>query len=135
MDAIWDFPDEMDFVLRSLQAERSVLEVWLIGSRVNGALHAASDWDLFVIADSQTTRDSPRAAGVDVLWQDPSGTVVLEGHHTAYEFLSFEWTVTGDGTAQYIGKSSKHRVDGEIYDTDEPFFRSPRERAIRLWHR
>lgn len=108
MNQILDLAEHVLDVINELTSDNSVVEIWLIGSRVNDTALASSDWDLLVFSNRELEVRAERCAGVDILWKDPFGNVLLEGQsdrHTL-QFADFGWTETEgcNGVAQYVGR-------------------------------
>jgi predicted nucleotidyltransferase len=64
-------------VINELKADKSVREIWLIGSRANKMATPTSDLDFLVRSNSDPEERSARCDSIDILWAGPSGTVLL----------------------------------------------------------
>jgi len=123
-------------VINELKADRSVREIWLIGSRANKMAIPTSDWDFLVRSNSNPKERSARCDSIDILWAGPSGTILLEGQTEtfAFSFSDFQWTEIAPGIAQYVGRKFIDDIEcGVIRDAGKPIQNRPTQRAIRVW--
>ncbi|MCA1929111.1 nucleotidyltransferase domain-containing protein [Rheinheimera sp.] len=123
-------------LISQLSQDLSIMEVWLIGSRASDSAHVASDWDLLVFSTIEPRVTASRIDGVDIIWKGPSGNVLLEGQPISHQFKfsDFNWLVTSENQATYLGKKFNDVPDG-IRDASIPLQSKIKGKAICLWRR
>ena len=131
-----EITDKVKELIFQLASDLSIMEIWLIGSRVSGNAHAESDWDLLVFSTNEPQVTSSRVEGIDVLWKGPSGNVLLEGQPISvqFKFSDFNWLVVTEGEATYRGRKFKEVADG-IRDASIPLQSFIEGKAVCLWQR
>jgi len=128
-------PQNVLGVIDQLSQDPSVLEVWLIGSRVNMSATTDSDWDLLVFSTKEPYETLAREKGVDVLWKGPSGKVLLEGQPECMKvcFSDFQWAESESDKAAYVGRKFVDCKSGEVRDASEPAQVRGHSLASRIW--
>lgn len=127
-------PEHVQRVITELVADAFVLEIWLVGSQINGTASPSSDWDLLVFASREPNVREDRCPCVDVIWKGPTKTL-LEGQPESkqIDFNNFQWTEGDDGTADYVGYKFIEFEYGVVRDASIPPVLRPIQRAVRIW--
>lgn len=128
-------PKNIQCIIDELSLDSSILQIWLIGSQVNGCASSSSDWDILIFSNQEPKVVSRRYSDVDILWSGPSKNTLAQGQSEDYVFSfdDFKWNEKDDGIAEYHGKKFTDQVSEVARNASDPVLHRTIQKAIRIW--